>query len=171
MPIPGYVPQGNETDPAKLARAIRNLFENARGSDHASFHAHKNTTDQTGITSATNVKVTAATETFDYGGYYDATNSKWTPPAGRVAIKATVRFTANVVDAALYHLVLYKNNAAYKVGCIQHAGGTGNIGASLAVDDDANGTDYYELYAFGGGAGDKTISGAIADTYFSGSMI
>lgn len=171
MAIPGYVPSANETDPQVLARAIRHLYQSLPPSAVASFHAHKNTTAQTGVTSATDIKVTFGTELFDEGSYYDASNSKWTPPAGRVLITATVRFTANVVDAALYHLVIYKNNAAYKTGCIQHAGGTGNVGASLTVIDSADGDDYYEVYAFGGGAGDKTISGAIADTYFCGAII
>ena len=136
-----------------------------------SFHAHKNGTNQTGIVTNTETKVTWSTELFDVGSYF--ASSKWTPPAGKVFVSATVWFSnSNLVDGSKIYCVLYKNGSAYKYGT-QDIVGYGNTGTSSAVTvvDTANGTDYYEVYALADGSGNKTVNGATTVTYFQGFLI
>lgn len=134
----------------------------------ASFSAHKNGTNQTGITSGLETKLTATTEAWDIGGYYDAANSKWTPPAGKVRLSGGAYFTANVVDQAIYLAVIYKNNSALRYGPALTSSGATTQGVFVDIIDDANGTDYYELYVSGAGAGNKTVDGTASLTYFQG---
>lgn len=131
------------------------------------FSAHKNGTDQTGILSATFTKITFGTELLDAGSHYDAANSKWTPPAGNYKISATINVTANVVDQAEMTVLIYKNGVAAAFNTARPSG-TGNISIPISRIVSANGTDYFEIYAYLAGAGDKTISGAITTTEFSG---
>ena len=151
------------------------MYQKADGtatvSTNASFSAHKNGTDQTGISSATETKMTAGTEVWDVGGYYDAANSKWTPPAGKVRLSAYAYFTAGIVDQALYLAVIYKNGSALRYGPAVEASGTSTTGVFVDILDDANGTDYYEVYVSGNGAGNKTIVGTASLTYFQGHQI
>lgn len=135
-----------------------------------SFSAHKNGTDQTGVTSTTEIKVTFTTEVFDVGSAYTAADSKWTPAAGKVLINAAVLMTNNIVDQQISFIVLYKNGSAFKRGGHAQQNGV-SVGPMLSVIDDANGTDYYEVYAYAEGAGDKTISGVAIVTYFMGSHL
>ncbi len=142
-----------------------------QGSSKASFHANKNGTDQTGLAANTETKVTFTTEVFDIGSYYDAANSKWTPPAGKVLIGGMLFFTAGTVAAGTIEAVIYKNGAAvfYFIGTIVTTSGVQSV--YVETLDDANGTDYYELYGQAGGAGTKTVDGRGTLTYFWGTAI
>lgn len=134
------------------------------------FSATKNGTDQTSITSATQTKLTFTTEVFDHGGFYDAASSRWVPPAGKVMLLGAALFSAAVVDQNDYRCSIYKNGTRFKTGTIRSSG-TGALAPSVVAIDNANGTDYYELYGYGAGTGAKTVSGAAEDTYFQGSAI
>ena len=81
-----------------------------RGSDRAYFAATKGGTNQTGITTAALTKLTFTTEAQDAGGFYDSTNSIWTPPAGKVMIVLTARSVGSA--AAQVGTQIYKNGAA-----------------------------------------------------------
>jgi hypothetical protein len=133
-----------------------------------SFSAHKNGTDQTGILSATWTKVTFATEAWDTGSLYDTTNSRWTPPAGKVKLTAAAYISVGAVDQAQSALAIYKNGAAFKYVNISNASGTAGFVLNGSCNDDANGTDYYEVFVNGGGTGDKTITGDSKYTWFVG---
>ncbi len=135
------------------------------------FSANKNGTNQTGVTSATEIKVTFTTEVTDVGSYYDAANSRFTPPAGTYLFTARVPFTVNVVDQAAYYCALYKNGAAHLYGPHVNGSGTGTIAPGLALYAEADGDDYFELYAYGAGAGDKTISGTVGAAYFQAARV
>jgi hypothetical protein len=124
----------------------------------AKFSAWKNGTDQTGILSATYTKVTFGTEYFDIGGYYDTSTSRYTPPAGYYHFTATVYHTANVVDQQEYIAAIYKNGVSVLEFSLR-ASGTGPQLAAVFGTLQANGTDYFEAYTYGGGAGNKTVSG------------
>ena len=135
------------------------------------FSAHKNGTDQTGIVTATYTKLTFSTEVYDQGGTFDAvTNSRWTPPAGRIRIDAGALFSANVVDQNDYRIAVYKNGSRFRTATYRSSG-TGNISATITIQDLANGTDYYEIFVYGAGTGNKTVEGDATDTYFMGSVI
>jgi hypothetical protein len=133
-----------------------------------SFSAHKNGTDQTGIASATDTKITFGTEEWDDGGYYDAANSKFLPlEPGQYQIVASVEATANIVDQNSYWTRLYKNGTEYRDGPKARGSGTGSVTATINMIVDFNGsTDFVEVYFIGGGAGNKTVEGDSKLTYF-----
>ena len=139
----------------------------------ASFHAHKNAVDQTDIAaSGVPTKLTFGTEAWDVLGLFDAaTNHRWTPPQGLVRLTAAANFTAGIVTDTAYTIMIYKNGALYKTIMSVQASGTGGLLVSGSVLDNASGTDYYEVFVAGGGAGTKTVAGAIASTYFQGDMV
>lgn len=134
----------------------------------AGFQAHKNGTNQAGIAPDTFTKVTFGTESFDEGGYYDAANSRITPPAGKWLLLASIAVSAGVTSGNAYACFLYKNGSNYLRFAGAQASGTGYITLANTVLVEANGTDYFEVYVYLTGSGNKTISGLSSDTAFSG---
>jgi hypothetical protein len=134
------------------------------------FVANKNGTDQTGVVTATWTKVTFSTEIFDEGGHFDTAQARWTPPAGRYRITGVVSYSAAVIDQSQYAVAIYKNGASHRQR-IEHASGTTPLGVSVSAIVEANGTDYFELWVNGTGAGNKTLSGSTVSTWFEGSAL
>jgi hypothetical protein len=140
-----------------------------KGSSAIGFRAHKNGTNQsiaTGIGTLT--KVTFGTEVYDQGGYYDAANSRWTPPAGMVHID--IGLTSNDVTAnTTMYAAIYKNGAFYLIAFIV----TPNISAysQIHLDDVANGTDYYEAFVAHNSGVTSTIDGRVERTHFCGHVV
>jgi hypothetical protein len=134
------------------------------------FSAHKNGTNQTGIASSVATKITFTTEAFDVGSYYDAANSKWTPPAGMVCLTAhCLGTTTNMSDNATQAVYIYKNGAAIRQTSCPQPGTANPLGNYISTIDQANGTDYYEVYWLGNGGGsNRTVDGSIIATYFQG---
>lgn len=137
-----------------------------------SFKANKNGTDQTGIVSATNTKLTFTNELWDGGGWYDTSTSRYTPQvAGRYRFAAAALVSANVVDQQQYVAMIYKNGSLAGQ-CISHASGTLALSVSVDVTMPMNGsTDYVEVYVYGGGAGNKTVSGTDVNAWFEGHLV
>lgn len=151
--------------------------DNFRATNQPCFSAHKNGTHQTGITDGTFTKVTLTTEAFDIGSFYDAANSRWTPPAGMVAIDGGI-FVGATTGAELMTtngavvLSLYKNGVRYKdSNTFVAALGAGFAATTLGIVDRANGTDYYELFIFGTTTTTFRVDGTANNTYFMGSVI
>lgn len=134
------------------------------------FHAHKNGTSQTGMTSGTDTKLTFGTELFDVGSYYDTTNSRFTPPAGRYRISGAALTSSGAVDQAVLGLMIYKNGSKHKQD-FDAFSGTVNKTARISCVVEANGTDYFELYFVAFGAGTKDVNGAADSTWFCGEAI
>lgn len=133
------------------------------------FLGDKNAVDQTGITSTVATKVTAATEQWDIGGYY--ASSTWTPPAGKYRVHGQATFTAaNGVDNELLLALIYKNGSAHRYTANKRGGTTAETVVINALVT-ANGTDTFEFYVRKDGAGDGTLSGIVAETFFCGEMI
>lgn len=133
------------------------------------FSANKNNVNQTAIPASTETKLTFGTEEVDIGSCYNAATSVFTPNiAGQYLFTARAAFSGvNIVADAQYYLALYKNGSVAKYGLQQRSTGTSSLVVDLNVSVPANGTtDYFELYIFGGGAGDKTVLGTIASTWF-----
>lgn len=136
-----------------------------------SFSAHKNGTDQTPITSGVATKITFDTEDFDIGGYFNTTNSRFTPPAGKYRLSGTALFAAtNMAGGASLIVYIYKNGAEFARTQIQTSS-TGAQGATVTRTVAASGTDYFEFYASCAAPGGKTVLGAAEQTYFSGERI
>ncbi len=137
------------------------------------FAVNKNGTNQTGVTAATPILVTWSTEEYDNGAYF--AGNRFTPlVAGIYHFDAAANFAANVVDQQLFQIYIYKNGAAYRVGNIIRASGTGDISCTVSCDVSMNGsTDYTEVWVFGGigGSGDKTLDGGTTKTWFNGHFV
>lgn len=134
------------------------------------FNANKNNVNQTGIVSATETKLTFGTEVFDVGEYYDAANSRWTPPAGPVCLNAVCQAAGTLsATAQLVYLVIYKNGAAFAYGPSVRGANTGNSAASVTATDIANGTDYYEVFVnIATSSGTGTVTGTVSANRFEG---
>lgn len=161
------IDQANSWTDAQKAQARSNIGAGV------AFSAHKNATNQTGVpaNNASAVKITFGTEVFDIGGYYDAANSRWTPPAGIIHLTVSAYLSVNSVDQAQSLLAIYKNGALYKYVAISNASGALGTVLNGSCTDEANGTDYYEAWFNKGGAGDGTIGGGTAYTWFQGSIL
>lgn len=134
------------------------------------FQANKNSTNQTGIASATDVKLTMTNELLDKGGYYDAANSIWTPPAGDYQIFGQVLVNGGVVDQATYILKTYVGGATVsESGIIASGGSVCLIPVNTMVSVD--GTEDIEFYVNLGGTGSKTVSGSVNFTFIAGVKI
>lgn len=135
-----------------------------------SFSARKDgSTNQTGVVTATQTKVTFTNEEYDNGGLFDSTtNSRFTPPPGSVRLKSSFLFTASV-DTSQSYAMVYKNGSEYRRGPILLSPGTANIGAIVEIEDECNGTDYYEIWCFQTTGANQSISANTAITYFIGS--
>lgn len=141
------------------------------GGNKGSFRANKNGTDQTGIVTTVQTKVTFTTEVWDTGGYYDAANSKWTPPAGPVALVGCLNYSGGVVTSGNFQTLLYKNGSLYANVPVDAFGNGVSMAPLISFIDLANGTDFYEIYALGSGTGNKTVSGATNATFFGGTCL
>lgn len=135
------------------------------------FKANKNGVDQGPIAGNLTVKVTATNELYDVGGFYDAPNSRWTPPAGKVLITAVVQGVGMDTGAALY-AVGFKNGVDVYSSGGGWPGSSASFPVPLVFPDNANGTDYYELstYLFSASANQKIV-GAVNRTFFSGTWL
>lgn len=135
------------------------------------FVATKNGTDQTGVVTVTWTKVTFSTEVFDAGGHFDTATGRWTPPAGRYRVAGQAEFTAaGMVDQAPFAVAIYKNGVSHRQNT-RHASGTAALSNDVGAIVEANGTDYFEFWVYGGGAGNKTLGGDAARTWFEGSAL
>jgi hypothetical protein len=133
-----------------------------------SFSAHKNGTNQTGVTTGAFTKVTWVTELYDNGALFTAGgNNDWTPPPGRINISACVSVTVTV-DQTRYMVAIFKNNSEFTRSEV-HASGTSAVTPSIAVEDECNGTDVYDVRLFHTAGSDRTISGTVELTRAFGS--
>jgi hypothetical protein len=139
-------------------------------SSRYAFSARKSA-DQTGIVTGTATKLTFPTEIFDFGGYYDAAQSRFTPPAGRYRLSAGAGWSTGIVDGRQVTVEVWKNGAVYRVFGTQVSGTTDNALVSGDCLVEANGTDYFEVYGTGLGVNNKTVIGTTSVTYFEGEAI
>ena len=140
-----------------------------RVADRPYFRANKNAVSQTGIADVTATKVTFTNEVVDNGAYYDAPNSKWTPPAGPVLLIGRGTITGTFVAGNELYLVLRKNGTSFAHSATTHTAGAGGEAVTVTAFDVANGTDYYEIFAFADlSAGTANVSGSVSLTGFEG---
>ncbi|MFU0503664.1 hypothetical protein [Pseudaminobacter sp. NGMCC 1.201702] len=134
------------------------------------FKAHKNNVNQTAIVTGTATKISFGSESFDIGNYYDTATSRFTPPAGKYRLSATLLTASGMVDQSAAAVMIYQNGAriarAYLV-----ASGTTNISPSITTIVSADGTDYFEVFFEAFGTGDKAINGEATSTWFCGEAI
>lgn len=125
--------------------------------------------NQTGISSATSTKVNFNTEANDVGGYYDnATNYRWTPPAGPVRLSGSAHISGATTGGNA-QLHIRKNGSDFK-STIYLVDASGEAFPNLTCNDVANGTDYYELFVRATSGGTNTVN-ANTWSYFQGEQI
>lgn len=132
----------------------------------ASFSASKNGVDQN-FSASTQTKVTFTTEVFDVGSYYDAANSRWTPPVGKylISIGATLPV---VSDQKNVQVSLYKNGVAlYGAFLTSSTPSNSSVTASGSWIVTANGSDYFEAYIWASTAS-PSVSGDVTLSWFQG---
>lgn len=159
--------QGDDTDFYGIQQSAGNALK--------ILTVNKNNIDQTGIPNSTFVKLTFNTPVIDtIGSSFDFVNSRFIPQeAGWYLLILKFRFTlVNIVDQEQYIGTLAKNGvtAAGGVGSTTlRASGVGNteIIPVITVTNMNGSTDYIECYCWGGGAGDKTVTGLNAVTQFN----
>jgi hypothetical protein len=132
------------------------------------FLATKGGTDQTGIATATDTKITFNTEEWDVGGYFN--NSTWTPPAGKYRISAALFWQSGITANTGVQTKLYKNGASHRL-CVTPNGGATNGSSVISVIVEANGSDTFEIYGRGTTASTLEVDGAITSTWFCGETI
>ena len=95
------------------------------------------------------------------GGWYNATNGRFTPPPGRFYISFTVGALANAAGATIAQAILRKNGAQVAIAK-QVPGNSSWQGDPNAFGIfNCNGTDYFEVFAVGNAAG-ATIEASAA---------
>ncbi len=135
----------------------------------ATFAAHKNGTDQTGIASATPTKVTFGTEVFDVGSAF--ATSTWTPPAGKVRLSAGLNIGGTLTVGGVNAIVIYKNGAVFRQANYIAATAS-SFSMGITATDSANGTDTYEIYVYGTvSSGSVTVDGHTYYSWFEGEQI
>lgn len=135
----------------------------------ASFSVHKNGTNQTGLASATYTQLTFSTEIYDIGSKFSA--NAWTPPAGMVCMTAAATFNGTLAVGGFCALAIYKNGVALKEA-LNAIGNASDSACSIAVIDQANGTDVYTLYGQAvTQSGTVMVNGPANRTWWAGSML
>jgi Collagen triple helix repeat (20 copies) len=127
------------------------------------FRAHKNGVQQTGIPANIATKLSFGTEVYDVGGFYNPGTGRWTPPLGIVHIDGMVWFSAGVSGTA--QIGVWKNGVI--LARAVNTSPSSSDGVLVSVDDVANGTDYYEIFALVSGA-NAVVNGTPELTFFSG---
>lgn len=136
----------------------------------AAFKANKNNVAQA-LTDAVATKVTFGTEISDIGGFYDAANSKWTPPPGPVQLQFAVWCTGTYVAGTQGQASIYKNGAALCT-FICYAVDTSGVSGNMNAFDVANGSDYYECYMYADtSSGSPSANGNGLWTFFTGNSV
>jgi hypothetical protein len=153
---------------AGLATALAlDVTGTTRRPGQPAFSAWKNGVAQGGIPPGAFTLVTFPTEIFDTGNFFNAATGKWTPPAGRILLCASA-YVSSGLTAGTIILSVFKNNVRFKDTLQRTA--TADFGINIAIIDDANGTDTYEIRIFGNTASTYTVDGTTA-TYFMGYML
>jgi hypothetical protein len=134
------------------------------------FLANKNGVNQS-LTDETWAKLTFGTENFDLGGYYDTTNSRWTPPAGTYQMNG--RWGTSAFGAAnLGGIAIYKNGSRLYSNFIADANGVREFTVAITQIMALNGTDYVELWGYVNTASSpQNVDGAAEFTTFSGARL
>lgn len=132
-----------------------------------SFSANKGGSNQTGIVTATPTKVSFGTEVWDNGSLFDSTtNYRWVPPPGSVRLTASL-YLQSPVDQTLFRLHFYKNGSEIKAFDLYFSS-TAAQQIAHSIDDECNGTDYYEVYVTQSTGSNKTVDGTTSVTFFQG---
>lgn len=166
--VPGRIASFYDTTGKMLQDSGVNV---SLGSADSSFSAHKNGTDQTGITgdNSTYTQVTFGTEVWDTGSNF--ASSTWTPPAGKALINVQLYISGTFAAGNVFTGAIYKNGSLLKEGFV-YAARANNTIVTVNVIVDCNGTDAFTVRVKGqADSGTLTVNGQSKWSFFTGSMI
>lgn len=136
---------------------------------NAAFSAYLSA-NQTGVASATPTLVTFNSTSYNVGSYFNTSTNRWTPPSGTISLTASMYGTGTIASGSSTAIFIYKNGSA--VAQINGLATAGQGFATAAWQDRANGTDYYQVYAYlTTTSGTSTLSASASLTYFTGAWI
>lgn len=132
-------------------------------------------TNITGIASATATKL-VLTSGYNRGDAYDFETGRWRPQISGtfsvVRVSLTVLFTGGVVAGSQYRAMIYKNGALVKQAIVVASSTTSvSVSVTALIEASFGEFDYFEAFVQGDGAGTKTVSGNIANTWFEGEVL
>ena len=118
-------------------------------------------------------KLALNNKVFEVGGshYDNVTNFRWTPPAGVVAISACLA-TADPITIAVGQYVIpaiFKNGVRIAEGIQMQAFANKADGTTVLFVDQANGTDFYELFGVVQATGTIILDGVFC--FFAGFIV
>jgi hypothetical protein len=131
------------------------------------FHTSAVAAGQT-IVAATWTKVDFTSVRYDSGGFFALATDRWTPPEGLVVLDARIDVT--IAQARDVQCALYKNGVLFLRGnrFSSAIAGTSQLGAVGCWQDQASGTDFYELWWQHSDPVNRTLGTASSITYFAG---
>lgn len=133
------------------------------------FRAHKNGSAQGSIVTATNTKITFTTEALDLGGWYDAANSRWQPPAGKYGLACSLYWDSVLADQVRVLTRLYEDAGTTEVGRGQHVSSGTDDQAVLAVAEvETDGSKQFQAYGQHHTGANEQVNGSAIVTYFQG---
>jgi hypothetical protein len=151
----------------------RALFDLTPDSAGGAFYAHKNGTNQT-IPSASWIKVTFGTVSFNTGSGFDTGNSFFKPSVpGFYRISAALN-VSGIPDNTMIGVGLAKNGTLTDRTFMPVRAAAGNTNGTISVDSilDLNGSsDYVEIQGYQGNTSSATITGAVGSTWVTGNRI
>jgi hypothetical protein len=160
--VPATLTAGSNVTITNAAGAVTIAATGAASAGPADAFIATLSADQTGVAANTWTKVNFNTSAYNQNNKFNTSNGRWTPSAGPVQIEAQYQFS--LAAAAPGYIAIYKNGASFKVVQMLN-----NQNFLIVVVDNANGTDYYECYAWSSAA--NTIGSAISGTFFQGFAI
>ena len=137
---------------------------------NANFRVDKQATNQTGIVSGVETKVTWSGSTSGDDTYFDFTNNRFTPTNGESAewgLYTTLLWTSTADDDEL-QVTMYLNGAIRARNRVQ-AKGTQNQNIELTNIVILDGIDdYVEVFTQQTSGSDKVINGSVVSSWFCG---
>ena len=139
---------------------------------YRSFSVTKGGTNQTGVATGTQTKVTWPTEEWDTGGVF-ASDKFTCDLAGKYHFYFALKLTGNVLyDNAVS---LYKNGSTVRYAnyfiAYDSGANTGVPTMQMEANLDLSVSDYIEVYVHQESGGDQTVDGSTTATWFSGYRI
>lgn len=130
------------------------------------FKADKNGNAQSAAGSVY-TKITFTTERWDAGSYYDAPNSKFTPPAGMYRVSAQVALQSSIGLG----IEIRKSGVSERSFWTPTVASSNNVYAACTALIQVNGTDYIEVYVFNYDTVAHNIAGALDATWFEAQKV
>ena len=122
------------------------------------------------IANASNVKLALATVDYNVGSYWDASNYKFTPPAGVYSLTLMVTINSSTPDYVLARI--YKNGSIFVDGRAGESNAANMyVGTTATTNLYLDGSDYIEFYVQHNVGSSTNAESDVHNTYACGFLI